>query len=63
MLRKMILTAMAAILVSGCARVPMKLEFFEPVTMTERERGYGAIKYIDYTKPNAGITLFGFSLW
>ena len=57
-----VLYALIALMLFGCARKPMVIEYYPPETKQESDDGHGAIKSIDYRKPQGVVTLFGFSI-
>ena len=53
----------AAVLLGGCATKPTFIEYYPPATDAEQSAGHGAVKTIDYRKPQGVVTIFGFSLF
>ena len=53
----------AAVLLGGCATKPTFIEYYPPATEAEQSAGHGAVKAIDYRKPQGVVTIFGFSLF
>ncbi len=51
------------LLLCGCARSPMVIEYYPPSTPQHVIDGHGPTKLIDYRKPNSGFTLFGISVF
>ena len=52
-----------AVLLAGCASKPTFVEYYPPVTDKEQSAGHGAVKTVDYRKPQGVVTVFGFSLF
>ena len=62
-MRKALFIATAMLLLAGCATKPTFVEYYPPVTDKEQNAGHGAVKVIDYRKPQGVVTVFGFSLF
>ena len=62
-MRKALFIATVALLIAGCASKPTLVEYYPPVTDAEQSAGHGAVKVIDYRKPQGVVTVFGFSLF
>ena len=62
-MRRTIAIIAAAILLAGCASRPTLVEYYPPVTDKEQNAGHGAVKTVDYRKPQGVVTVFGFSLF
>ena len=52
-----------AVLLAGCTSKPTFVEYYPPVTDAEQNAGHGAVKTVDYRKPQGVVTVFGFSLF
>ena len=62
-MRRTIAIIAAALLLAGCASKPTFVEYYPPVTDKEQNAGHGAVKVVDYRKPQGVVTVFGFSLF
>ena len=62
-MRKAFITIAVAVLLAGCASKPTFIEYYPPVTDKEQSAGHGAVKTVDYRKPQGVVTIFGFSLF
>lgn len=65
---KIIVSLLAALLLSGCAARLTKVEFYQPANEAELSRGYGALKTAEFGKGGSGgsgggFTLFGLSVF
>ena len=62
-MRKAFSIIAVAVLLAGCASKPTLVEYYPPVTDAEQSAGHGAVKTVDYRKPQGVVTVFGFSLF
>ena len=62
-MRKAFIIIAVAVLLAGCASKPTFVEYYPPVTDAEQNAGHGAVKTVDYRKPQGVVTVFGFSLF
>jgi len=60
---KTLAAALALAFLTGCASKPLYIEYYAPVTQSEKAAGRGAVKVLDYRKPHGTVTIFGFSLF
>ena len=62
-MRTLTLAIIFSCLFFGCARKPMVIKYYPPVTQDELDRGRGSLKELDYRKPHGTVTIFGISVF